>query len=773
MTSGEAEQYTASEHPYIASMGPAPLDSNFNTLKHTNPSLSPLRHVSRDHLKETQPARAPSASDDMNAEPSIHALPAWSSNAAQKKGNRATKRLEEERKEFERRLTRLEEDLTNEPTVLRRESRRLTKKQPLGKSSRSSSVDSDKSRSSFTAFFSASRRGSLTRSRSKTRNHESSSERTSVEQAQIDDGSGSQSNRPSLPLNLPERFGMAISTELAFKNNPLLQTSLQQSAPASKRHSGARKVSETPHANEVQKARIHASESEGSTSYFRGHSLNSETRAQDDSHAVSAANSPSSANELDRQSFAANLNPRKKNRASSVTSSDTARSLLFPRTPATQCETFEASDNLRRLQVSPAAKLYDRNSVASEGSPSSTRTYASLPLARESLFELSHPEGSADDFYYSRQKKFKSSPLAATPTTNTSMDESETGNTVSATDSFSNNTGKRTSTLTSSDQATFPLPSLGHRQKENKKLQKPPGSSSNTPNKPTASSQKSPLNDVTPMGRSSTREQNSLNLQHSRQQVLSWSGSSPEHPVHPAQIPADSRFYALSRRMPEGFTTTGNTRLSSTSGRLTLKATTSRSDPVVPTIGAYHKPALSETIPGLRVINTSPQGPLLPARSLGNADLSQRGRGSDEMESRKSSQESLSDAYNTADETASSIAESYSSVPQTTRPESTLQQHPPTANGASLPGTTNLQERMPLGGIREFFKGQSVDKMFTICCRCGFWHDMQSGVYPRLAHTSDLTKQMSSLGCFWCNHGISASCCLRWTTTVYMRERYR
>ncbi|KAL4972706.1 hypothetical protein BDW66DRAFT_116303 [Aspergillus desertorum] len=133
----------------------------------------------------------------------------------QKKDRRATKRLEAERLELEKRLLKLEQaERTGDTSVLRRESRRLSKKQPLESSSRSSSVSGDESRSRpssrLSSIFSSSRR----RSRSRCSSIEGIDNQSN--------GRDEPNTLPALSPTLPERLSTAISKELATRKNALL-----------------------------------------------------------------------------------------------------------------------------------------------------------------------------------------------------------------------------------------------------------------------------------------------------------------------------------------------------------------------------------------------------------------------------------------------------------------------------------------------------------------------------------------------------------------------
>ncbi|KAF4211322.1 hypothetical protein CNMCM8980_002459 [Aspergillus fumigatiaffinis] len=154
---------------------------------------------------------------------------------SQKKDKRVTRRLEAERIELEKRLLKLEQtQLAGNHNSLKRESRRLTKKQPLGSSSRGSSVSADECRPSsrrLSGLFSISRRTSTSRSSSVNgRNGDESTDSAPVPtKTPADDVSTSRVAKPSLSTRLPERFSAVISKGLIVGSNALLQ---DQTSPA-------------------------------------------------------------------------------------------------------------------------------------------------------------------------------------------------------------------------------------------------------------------------------------------------------------------------------------------------------------------------------------------------------------------------------------------------------------------------------------------------------------------------------------------------------------
>ena len=88
-----------------------------------------------------------------------------------------------------------------------------------------------------------------------------------------------------------------------------------------------------------------------------------------------------------------------------------------------------------------------------------------------------------------------------------------------------------------------------------------------------------------------------------------------------------------------------------------------------------------------------------------------------------------------------------------------------------------------------------IAKMFVICCKCKFWHDLPSKLYEAMAMGGRLIEETDrvakSVGaknggkgkgkqetvqtmvrCPWCEHGMSTACCAGWTTVVYLHERH-
>ncbi|MCJ1430218.1 hypothetical protein MMC29_008135, partial [Sticta canariensis] len=114
------------------------------------------------------------------------------------------------------------------------------------------------------------------------------------------------------------------------------------------------------------------------------------------------------------------------------------------------------------------------------------------------------------------------------------------------------------------------------------------------------------------------------------------------------------------------------------------------------------------------------------------------------------------------------------------------------------PGTSVRRRTMgPLsfgtGGGAEGLDAKPVAKLFVICCKCKFWHDLPSNLYELMAVPRKLSRRDSDEGgaeaessragakegrldtmvqCPWCQHPMTTWCCAGWTTVVYLHERH-
>lgn len=88
-----------------------------------------------------------------------------------------------------------------------------------------------------------------------------------------------------------------------------------------------------------------------------------------------------------------------------------------------------------------------------------------------------------------------------------------------------------------------------------------------------------------------------------------------------------------------------------------------------------------------------------------------------------------------------------------------------------------------------------IAKLFVICCKCKFWHDLPSNLYELMSSRQKLSRRNSDEGggpqaegsiggvandatldtavqCPWCQHYMTNYCCAGWTTVVYLHERH-
>lgn len=119
-----------------------------------------------------------------------------------------------------------------------------------------------------------------------------------------------------------------------------------------------------------------------------------------------------------------------------------------------------------------------------------------------------------------------------------------------------------------------------------------------------------------------------------------------------------------------------------------------------------------------------------------------------------------------------------------------------TADNALLRPGANVRRRTmgPLtfgnGGVAQGLDAKPVAKLFVICCKCKFWHDLPSHLYELMAVPRKLSRRDSDeaetgssgagaegrldtmVQCPWCQHPMTTWCCAGWTTVVYLHERH-
>ncbi|KAA8906642.1 hypothetical protein FN846DRAFT_711894 [Sphaerosporella brunnea] len=59
-----------------------------------------------------------------------------------------------------------------------------------------------------------------------------------------------------------------------------------------------------------------------------------------------------------------------------------------------------------------------------------------------------------------------------------------------------------------------------------------------------------------------------------------------------------------------------------------------------------------------------------------------------------------------------------------------------------------------------------VAKLFVICCRCKYWHDLPSAMYRGMVENGGATR------CPYCLHGMETACCSGYTCVVYLHQRH-
>ena len=86
------------------------------------------------------------------------------------------------------------------------------------------------------------------------------------------------------------------------------------------------------------------------------------------------------------------------------------------------------------------------------------------------------------------------------------------------------------------------------------------------------------------------------------------------------------------------------------------------------------------------------------------------------------------------------------------------------------------------GALAEGLDAKPVAKLFVICCKCKFWHDLPSKLYEAMSLPKELHKAEqgklagarleTAVRCPWCEHAMTTFCCQGWTTVVYLHERH-
>ncbi|KAL8903559.1 MAG: hypothetical protein Q9171_007364 [Xanthocarpia ochracea] len=114
----------------------------------------------------------------------------------------------------------------------------------------------------------------------------------------------------------------------------------------------------------------------------------------------------------------------------------------------------------------------------------------------------------------------------------------------------------------------------------------------------------------------------------------------------------------------------------------------------------------------------------------------------------------------------------------------------------SVVGAPNVFGRTPTPS--ESVNAKPMAKLFVICCKCNYWHDLPSHLYEAMCTPKDLTRDPEGkdghgpkvlevkdgkkkvaeatletmVKCPWCEHFMTTRCCAGWTAVLYLQERH-
>ncbi|KAI4140917.1 MAG: hypothetical protein L6R39_005605 [Caloplaca ligustica] len=115
---------------------------------------------------------------------------------------------------------------------------------------------------------------------------------------------------------------------------------------------------------------------------------------------------------------------------------------------------------------------------------------------------------------------------------------------------------------------------------------------------------------------------------------------------------------------------------------------------------------------------------------------------------------------------------------------------------AGLLGPPNVFGNTPTPS--ESVNAKPIAKLFVICCKCNYWHDLPSHLYEAMCLPKNLTRDPEGKGavpkegsvaegkkkkvaeatletmvkCPWCEHFMTTWCCAGWTAILYLQERH-
>lgn len=750
--------------------------------------------------------------------------PTWEK--PKKKEKRVTKRLEAERKELEKRLLALEDAQSKaDPGVYERSSRRLTKKQPVSSSSRSSSANAErpKSSSGLSSIFRRSRRNS----------NSSEQDCPSAEFSQL----RTDTNPPSLPLTLPERFGTAITRELQSKHGTALNLS------------ASNKIS-----NPTQHNRLHASaKSDDLRENWRmaeawktkdGRETNRSVSEQIFNRTRSMigkgprnGKAPASSDDLDRELFSAALKHDRKSVPAADNPLDRAtrhdrsvRATSMPMSQSMSQPSFNSSAHPDSpAQVTTARQLQELappETPDNPSSPSSARPYPpplnpALILARKSR---------VDPF----PRAYKSSPLALNPAN---------------TDESSQNDSKIPRPLTAQSldaNPSQPPQSPAQPHPGDRGRSRLPIASQHTP-KRTSSRFKENFQETT---QSIELPQIPVKSDRRSLEIRGMPTTSTDTPkdisASPFQVAVRSPFHAGSVSPGERNNRTSkdlsddNYTVPARSPRRASRTSTELSGNILAIggpggfiSGHSRSPSHTSSHDGHSNYDTAdedtPESPEFKRNSLTRVDNTPSISAAEAPVVQEAPVSPLIQA-STQPGIQSSIQHSHQPVLQPIQqPGPHPDIHPsmqPSTQLSTQPGSPQTQPGPMSILTRKSQKAkaarnpQTIAKIFVICCRCKYWHDLPSEVYARLAcperlgsdsklggshskkqpdsgtrkltgsrslpfgqspapHATQGTSDLRpapllprKVTCCWCGHNMSRSCCEGWSTVVEMRERH-
>ncbi|KAJ5180791.1 hypothetical protein N7492_004001 [Penicillium capsulatum] len=779
----------------------------------TSPSVQPIRTKAEESAAQTQPSDHPNAARDQ-----ICSSPTWEKDTARKE-RRATKRLEAERKELEKRLLHLEEAQARlENGIYDKSTRRLTKKQPFGSSKRSSSANSERPRSSsgFSAFFSSSRRSSRSRS-SSVNGKDLDSRRQSTDNP-------APSGPPSLPLILPERFGAVISRELATKHGTTLVPSHQlQHSPhslhSSLKSDDLRESWRMAEAWQKQYGRNSDQELSVKPEVYSGQRTENypwkyETRSYPQPTELSA--------DLDRERFTATLKQERRMTETTLPGGRVHSEQASGVHPKKHMgESHQQAPSSAVSRPNPTRQVRDVAPVSPENMQGSSRARGSPSSMLPAQVSANMPKkGRVDPNSQAPSRIYKSSPLALNPTNTNDLYRQEDAR------------NPRALSATHTDYLHVPQPL---------RVAKP------YPLEEPRSRTRAPA----PGHRSS----NGMNGRHREvypDQRHSFSGS----------IPVPARNDRRQEIRPPG--------VGSNEPRQPMPGGARRQPHVAPPLKHPDRGVPSRGLAARRLgdelalsspeaLDTTtlqqPVGEISPV-STGPTERKQPGEpAATSGHTRSASGTSLktTSSYDTADEevldvpghpaerqtkTANKAAKEKVTEPSTPTEPALLPTHLRDPPPLAPDGPIAMLRQKPMQKAIPLEPNQVVAKLFVVCCHCNYWHDLPSEVYAKLAcperlpsdsllvrtfsrknslgrrnsifssnsngqRRLSLTRGMQAAGdtqiagagtaqnevdaqrlhasqstplyrpqCCWCGHSMGKTCCQGWTTIVHLRERH-